>query len=73
MVGGLLFKGVAAPATLPLRARGSPEKGTKSEAATSAMPSRGPQVGEIATPVFSGVPRKGDKKRSGYRSPAFAK
>ena len=53
-------------ATEPLRSRGSPKKGTKSELATSPLPSRGPTSGWncYITPTFSGVPSKGGKIKS---------
>ena len=64
MVGGTFFEGVAPQATLPLHALGSPEKGTKSEVATSPVPSQGPKVGGIATlPLCSREsPEKGTKR-----------
>ena len=53
---------------------GSPTKGTKSEVATSPLPSWGPKRGRkcYVTLAFSWVPNKGDKIRSGYRTPAFS-
>ena len=43
--------------------------------ATSPLPSRGPTSGRKCdvTRVFSGVPIKGDKIRSGYLTPAFSR
>ena len=61
-----------APSTVhhekPLHSWGSPDKRTKSEVATSPLPSREPKGGRncYLTPAFSGVPRKGDKIRSGH-------
>ena len=57
-----------------LRSQGSPKKGTKSELATSPLPSREPEKGRYCyvTPAFSGVPKKGDKIRNGYISSAFS-
>ena len=57
-------------ATSPLHSRGSPNKeGTKSEVATSPLPSRGPKRGQkcYVTPTFSEVPnaKRGEKIRSG--------
>ena len=53
---------------------GSPTSGTKSEVATSPMPSRGPKRGRkcFVTRAFSGVTNKGDKIRSGCLNPAFS-
>ena len=54
--------------------QGSPSKGTKSEVATSTLPSHGPMSGRrcYVTPAFSGVPIKGHKIRKGYLTPAFS-
>ena len=52
----------------PCILRGPQQRGTKSEVATSPLPSRGPKRGgkcDIA-PAFSGVPNKGHKIRSGH-------
>ena len=58
----------------PLRSRGSATKGTNLEVAASPMPSLRPKRGQISyiTIVFSGVPNKGDKMRSGCLTPAFS-
>ena len=62
-------------ATRPPHSRGSATKGTKSEVATSPLPSRGPKRGwnGYATPTFLGGPnaKRGDKIRSGCLTPAF--
>ena len=59
----------------PLRSRGSPNKGTKSELAASPLPSRGPKRGRkcYVTPTFSGVPKQGDKIRIGCITSAFSR
>ena len=51
-----------------VHSRGSLTKGTKSELATSSLPSPGPTSGRkwYVTRAFSGVPNKGDKIRMGY-------
>ena len=61
-------------APYPLRSRGSPPNGTKLEVATSLQPSWGPARGRncYMTHVFSAVPIKGDKIRSGYITFAFS-
>ena len=61
-------------ATYPLHSRGSPTKGTKSEVATSPLPSRWPKRGQdcYVTPIFLGNADKGDKIRSGYLTHAFS-
>ena len=60
----------------PLHSRGSPkQRGTKSEAAPSHLPSRGHTSGQkcYVTPAFSGIPKtKEDKIRNGYHTPAFS-
>ena len=55
----------------PLHFVMSPSKGTKSELATSTLPSRGPTIGLncYITPSFLGVLRTGDKNRIEYLSP----
>ena len=57
----------------PVHSRGSPNKGTKSEVAASTLPSRGPTSGPkcYVTCAFSGVPKQGDKIRSGCLILAF--
>ena len=57
----------------PVHSRGSPNKGTKSEVAASSLPSWGPTRGPkcYATCAFSGVPKQGDKIRSGCLILAF--
>ena len=49
-------------------------EGTKSELATSSLPSRGPTSGQkcYVTPTFSGVPKRGDKIRIGSLTLAFS-
>ena len=61
-------------ATSPQHSRGSENKGTKSKVANSPLPSRGPTSGRkcYATPAFLGVPKQGDKIRSGCLTPAFS-
>ena len=46
----------------------NPNKGTKSELVASPLPSRGPTSGQkcYVTPTFSGVPKHGNKIKSGY-------
>ena len=58
----------------PCILRGSEAKGTKSELATSAVPSQGPTNGlnYYVTPAFSGVHSNGDKIRIGYLNPAVS-
>ena len=58
----------------PPRSQGSPNKGTKSEVAASTLPSRGLKRGRkcYVTLAFSGVPKKGDKIRSGRLTLAFS-
>ena len=58
----------------PLHSRGSPTKGRKSELATSSLPSRGPKRGRkcYVTLAFSGVPKSGDKIKSGYLTLDFS-
>ena len=53
---------------------GSPSKGTKSKVATSPLPSRGPTKGRTCyvAPAFSGVPKQGDKIKSGDLTLAFS-
>ena len=64
---------------------GPQQRGTKSEVATSPLPSWGPKRGRkcYITPTFSGIPNKGeqnqkwsptkgDKIRSGYLTPTFS-
>ena len=60
-------------ALLPMFPRGYPEEGTKSKLTTPPLPPRGPTSGWkcYVTPVFSGVPRRGEKIRIGYLKPAF--
>ena len=60
LLGGLRLGGVA---TSPLRSRVSPEKGTKSEVATSPLPSRGPKIGRSCyiKSRSPGCPNKGAK------------
>ena len=57
----------------PCILRGSRNKGTKSKLAASRLPSWGPTSGWkcYVTPAFSGVPKKGDKIRSGCLTLAF--
>ena len=61
-------------ATEPLHSWVSPNKGTKSKVATSPLPSEGPTGGRkcYITPAFSGVPKRGDKIKSGYLTLAFS-
>ena len=49
-------------------------KRKKSEVTTSPLPSRGPTSGRKSyiTPAFLGVPKKGDKIKSGYITPTFS-
>ena len=51
------------------------QRGTKSEVATSPLPSQGPKGGRncYVTPAFSWVPntKPGDQFKSGYPNPAF--
>ena len=70
LLGGPKEGGIA---TQAVRSLGSPTKGTKSELATSPLPSRGPKRGQncYATPAFSGVRNKGDKIKTGYLTAAF--
>ena len=62
----------------PLHSEGcpTPSAGTKSEVATSPMPSRWPKRGRncYVTPAFQGVPnaKRGDKIRSGNLTRAFS-
>ena len=62
--------------TLHSRGSPTPSAGTKSEVATSHMPSRGPKRmhNSYVTPAFSGVPnaKRGDKIRSGHLTDAFS-
>ena len=57
-----------------LCSRGSPNKGAVSQLAASPLRSRGPKEGLkcYETPVFSRVPNKGDKIRSGCLNLAFS-
>ena len=50
------------------------QRGTKSEVATSTLPSRGPSRGQksYVSPAFSKIPDKRNKIRSGYLTPAFS-
>ena len=52
---------------------GPKQWGTKSELAASAMPSRGPKSGWkcYVTPVFSGVPNKGEQNQNGLPQPCL--
>ena len=70
LLGGPQVGGIA---TKPLHSRGSPHKETKSKVASSPLPSRGPTSGWkcYITPAFSGVPKQGDKIKSGYLTHAF--
>ena len=58
----------------PLRCRGSPKEGAKSKVARSPLLSQGPTNKRVCyvTLAFSGVPRRGDKIRGGYITPAFS-
>ena len=58
----------------PRRSQGSPHEATKSQVATSPVPSRGPTSGQncYVTLACSGVQKQGEKIRSGYISPAFS-
>ena len=58
----------------PLHSPGCPTKGTKSEVATSPLPSRGAKRGRnsYVTAAFSGGPTKG-KKSEGAASPLPSK
>ena len=71
-------------ATSPLHSRGSPtpsaeskirsgpqQRGTKSEVATSPLPSRGPKRGQkcYVTPAFSGIPNKEEQNLKGLPHP----
>ena len=58
----------------PLHSPGSPEEGTKSEVATSPLPSRGHIRGRncYVTPAYSRVPKRGDKSTGGYHPLAFS-
>ena len=75
LLGGPKEGGIA---TQPLHSRGSPtpSAGTKSEVATSHVPSRGPKRGRnnYVTPAFSGVPnaKRGDRLRIGHLTRAFS-
>ena len=68
-----LLKGIklGGNATSPLHSRGSPTKGTKSELATSPLPSRGLEIGRkcYITPAFSGISNKGGTMRIGCLIP----
>ena len=57
-----------------MHSRGSPTSWTKSELATSPLPSQGPTNGQdcYVTLAFSGVPNKRDKIRIGYLTAAFS-
>ena len=57
-----------------LHSRGSPNKGTKLNMATSPLPSWGPTSGWkcYITPAFSGVPKQGDRIKSGFLTPTFS-
>ena len=61
-------------ATQPLDSRGSPNKGTKSQVATSPLPSQGPTRGRkyYVIPAFTGVPKQVDKITSGCLTTAFS-
>ena len=61
-------------ATLPLHPQGPPQEGTKSEVATSPLPSQEPTTGRnsYTTLAFLGIPERGDEMRSGYITPAFS-
>ena len=58
----------------PLRSRRSPQKGTKSEVATSPRASRVSKGGRSCyiTPTFPRIPRKGDNSRIACITPAFS-
>ena len=60
-----------------VRCRGSPTKGTRSEAATSPLPSGGspaPNVGQKSELATSPMPSRGPKtRRSCYATPAFSR
>ena len=59
----------------PLHSRGSPNKGTKSEVATSPLPSQGPTRGRkcCITPAFSGIPNKGEQNQKWLPHPCLLK
>ena len=61
-------------ATSALCPRVSPDKGTKTEVATPTLPSQGPKTGQncYLTRALSRIPKKGDKIRNGYTTPAFS-
>ena len=69
----LLFERHSTPETIPGHC--AIAKATKSERATSLLPSRGAKSGRncYITLAFLGVPNKGDKIRSGYITPALEK
>ena len=73
LLGGPTKGGIATQA-VSLRGSPTPSAATKSEVATTPLPSRGPKRGWncYATGAFSGVLKKGDKIRSGYLTPAFS-
>ena len=58
----------------PCLSGGAPTMGTRSEVATSPLPSWGPRIGRnrYVTPVCSGVPNKGGKITRGYITRAFS-
>ena len=57
-----------------MHARGSATRGTKSEVATSPLPSRGPKKGAelLCNPCILGRPQQGHKIRSGYLTRVFS-
>ena len=52
---------------------GPPEKGTKTELATSPLDSRGPESGRNCdvTPAFSGLPKKGGRNQNWLHHPCL--
>ena len=65
---------VGQKATQPLHSQGSPNKGTKSEVATSPLPSEWSARRQkcYVFPAFSGVPKQGDKMTRGRLTPTFS-
>ena len=59
----------------PMHSMGSLVEGTNPKLATSPLPSQRPTSGQncYVSPAFSGLPKKGDKTKSGYISLAFSR
>ena len=57
----------------PLRSQDSPNKGRKSEVAASPLPNRGAKRGWhcYVIPVSSGIPKQGEKTKTGSLTQAF--